>query len=516
VKKTILSALLCLNLFCATAQDIPCTIQKSEVFKDKYKNSSLISLDEDTNGGVIVARSFMGSVFNSDSWGYYFEHYDANMKLINEYEHSVRGFVIGTIVKDGIVTMVDFGYDKETKEFICNANTANLNDFKFAKTELFRAPKTAVHTGLVFSGGGSADGDNFASMLVNSDKTAFAISLDIDDKEEKKEIHKIYVYDLNLKLKIDHTFKRDIKDRKFIYENIDISQDGNTVYLLGRAKTEDNKKKKEGGRYQYELTRITGSATNTQVFDTNEHFAASLTLLFKKDRIACVGLYSDRNDIRFKGLCYFDMDPESLVIKTSKFNPFTDQFMIDKYGTERDKELRDLEFMDVFLNKNNEIVFNAEERYTTTTQSFGPNGSMGGLYTRYHYDDIVSAKIADNGDLVWARNINKRQSTGGEESFVSYTSMVKDDYTYFFVNTADNVSKIYNSRIRFEQKSPKRSNLNVIRINKDGEFDYKELLDDKDNEVPFMVSEGAVATNSNSIYFMGRRGKKKQLLKLTL
>ena len=36
------------------------------------------------------------------------------------------------------------------------------------------------------------------------------------------------------------------------------------------------------------------------------------------------------------------------------------------------------------------------------------------------------------------------------------------------------------------------------------------------NEVPFMVSEGAVATNSNSIYFIGRRGKKKQLLKLTL
>ena len=522
MKKTLLSALLCLNLLAATAQDIPCTIQKSEIFKDKYKDSMLVSLDEDTNGGVVVVRSFMGSIFNSDTWGYYFEHYNADMKLINEFEHFVRGFVLGTIVKDDVVTMVDFGYDKETKEFVCNANVASLNDFKFTKTELFRVPKKTVHTGIIFSGGGSSDSDNFASMLTNTEKTAFAISLDVDDKEERKEIHKILVYDLNLKLKIDHTFKRDIKDRKFTYENIDISEDGNVAYLLGKVRTDESKKKKEGGRYQYELTRITSSDSKTQVFDTDDHYAASLTLLFKKGGIACAGFYSDRNDSRFKGLCYFEIDPASLAIKTSKFNPFPEQFMIDKYGKDKDKELKDISYRDVFLTKNNEIVFNAEERYTTTTYNAysmpgATSGMVGGRNSvLYHFDDIVSAKLADNGDLVWARNINKRQSSGGSESFVSYSSMVKGDYTYFFINTADKVSKLRNDRIQFNQKSAKRSNLNVIRINQNGEFDYKELLDDKENEVPFMVSQGAIGTKSSSIYFMGQKGKKKQLLKLTM
>ena len=514
MKKTLLSALICLSLFGATAQDIPCTIQKSELFKDKYKDSNLISLDEDSNGGVVIARSFMGSVFNSDTWGYYFEHYNADMKLINEFEYFVRGFVLGTIVKDDVVTMVDFAYDKETKEFVCNANVASLNDFKFTKTELFRVPRKTVRTGPTFFGGGSYDSDNFASMLTNTQKTAFAISLDVDDKEEKKEIHKISVYDLNLKLKIDHTFKRNIKDRKFTYENIDISEDGNVAYLLGKAKTDESKKKKDGGRYQYELTRITNSDSKTQVFDTDEHYAASLTLLFKKGGIACAGFYSDRNDNRFKGLCYFEIDPASLAIKKSKFNPFPEQFMIDKYGKDKDKELKDISYRDIILTNNNEIVFNAEERYITTSQSFGANNTAR-TYDIYHYDDIVSAKLADNGDLIWARNINKRQSSGGLESFVSYSSMVKDNNTYFFINSADKVSKLSNNRIQFNQKSAKRSNLNVIRINQNGEFDYKELLDDKDNEVPFMVSQG-VATQGKNIYFMGRKGKKKQLLKLTL
>ena len=45
-------------------------------------------------------------------------------------------------------------------------------------------------------------------------------------------------------------------------------------------------------------------------------------------------------------------------------------------------------------------------------------------------------------------------------------------------------------------------------------FYFQEILDDKDNEVPFMVSNGAIS--KNSIFFIGRKGKKKQLLKVML
>src|SRR5690606_15811128 len=103
-------------------------------------------------------------------------------------------------------------------------------------------------------------------------------------------------------LKFEHTFNRDIKDRKFKYENIDVSKDGNTLYLLGKVYTTEKKKKKEGGKYQYELTRIDKSGAKTQVFDTQEHFSGSLKAIVFDDRVVCIGFYSDRKDHRYKGL----------------------------------------------------------------------------------------------------------------------------------------------------------------------------------------------------------------------
>ena len=519
MKKSLLAVFAGLCLVTASAQkgakpeaaaQIPFQIAKSDVFKDEYKNSSIISVDEDSKGGAVVIRTFAGGAW-SGVHGYYFERYDSNMKLVKEYEYELkRGFVIGSMVNGDKITIVDFNFDKEQQMFICTANVANIDDFKFTPTELFRFEKKDIKKGFFDRG---FDGDHMANMLVNEDKSAFAISVDLVDKES--ETHKLYSFDSNLKLKIDHTFKREIKDRRFVYENIDVSKDGNTLYLLGKVYTDESKKKKEGGKYQYELSRITSTDSKTRAFDTNDHFAAALKTIFKGDKIGCVGFYSDRKDSRFKGLCYFEMDPVTLDINKQKFNPFTEQFMVDKYGKDKDKELKNISFRDWFLTANNEIVFNAEEFYITTHYHSTPNGG-GYTTTVFHYDDIVSAKLADSGDLIWARNINKRQATGGDNDYISYSSMVKGTDSYFFINTGEKVKKLRNDRIQFGQTKTKKSNLNMIRIKENGDFDYQEILDDKDNEVPFQVANGAVSRNGESIYFMGRKGKKKQLLKVTI
>lgn len=335
MKKTLLTISLWLCL-CAglSAQNanIACSVQKSDIFKDEYKSSTIVSVDEDANGGVVIVRSYQGSLFSYGSHGYYFEHYDAAMKLVKDFEFELqRGQVLGTLINGSQVHIVDFNYDKSQKAYICSVSTASINDFKFTPKELFRLDRDEVKTAGFFSKL-TVDSDYFATMLVDNDKTAFAISIDIDDTDQKKEMRKLYVYDNNLNLKIAHVFKRDIKDRKFKFENIDVSENGEVAYLLGRAATDEAKQKKEGGKYQYELTRIMATDSKTQVFDTKEHYARSLKTVFKKDRIACVGFYSDRNNNRFKGLCYFDMDPETLELKTTAFNPFTEQFIIDKYG----------------------------------------------------------------------------------------------------------------------------------------------------------------------------------------
>lgn len=508
---TTIALALILHVTPSNAQEISFTILKSDVFKDEYKHSTIMSVEDDGFGGLIIVRSFMGGVF-SGNFGYYFEHYDAQMKLVKEFEYdSKRSGVMGIIVNEDKVNIIDFTYVKEQKAFVCNSNTASIKDFNFVKKELFTLPSEEVN-GFSFWGiGSSYDGDTGAQMIVNEDKSAFSIIVDISNKNQ--ETHKLYLYDAKLNQKFTHEFKRDIKDKKFRYENIDVSKDGNTLYLLGKAYTTEKKKKKDGGRYQYELSRITKDGIITQAFDTEEHYSGSLKTIVFNDRITCVGFYSDRNDSRYKGLSYFELELETLEIKKSKFDPFTEQFMIDKYGKDKDKELKNLSFRGISVTSSGEIVFNAEEYYVITNYVYSPNG---GSYTSttYHFDDIVSAKLSTQGDLIWARNINKRQATSGDDSYISYTSTIKGDDTFFFINTGEKVKKLSNDRIQFGQTSARHSNLNIIRIKPNGDFDYQEILDDKDNEVPFMVSYGA--KTGNAVCFIGRKGKKKQLLKVTL
>ena len=522
MKKTLIYTAFLMLSYCSFAQEIPVKITKSELFKDEYKHSNIQLVEEDGNGGVVIVRSYQGGVFLSGQ-GYYFEHYDSNLKLVKEYEYerkqkkgdkTVRGKILGIVMHDQQINMIEYVYDKTEKAYICNGLTSGINDFNFTSKELFRIDSDQVQkTGISMSGiGGNLryDGDSGASMIVNEDKTAFAITVDIKDR--KNETHKLYLFDSALNQKIDHTFKRDIKDKRFIYEDIDVSKDGNTLYLLGKVKTDEAKKKEDGGRYQYELTRITNNDEKTQVFDTDEHYAASLKIIIFQNRLTCIGFYSDRNDNRFKGISYFELDPTTLSIQKTKFNKFTDQFMIDKYGKDKNKELKNVSFKKIIVTAQNEIILNAEEFYIVTNYVSTPQGSY--QSTTYHYDDIITAKIDTRGDIVWARNINKRQDSGALNPYFSYTSTAKAGSAYFFINTGEKVRKIRRDRIEFKEASPKRSNLNVIKVDENGDFDYREVLDDKENEVPFMVAYGKPC--GDSVFLLGQKGKKKQILKLTL
>ena len=57
---------------------------KSEIFKDSKKNSSLEYSLEDENGGLVTIRAFYGGVIQILK-GYYIQHFDSKLKLLNEF-----------------------------------------------------------------------------------------------------------------------------------------------------------------------------------------------------------------------------------------------------------------------------------------------------------------------------------------------------------------------------------------------------------------------------------------------
>ena len=503
----------------AKAQDIPFKFLKSEIFKDEFKESNIVFAEEAENGGILIIRSYVSGGLSSGR-GYYIEEYDSNLKLVKEYEQPLKyanfekyGTVLGIIKGDKDIQFVDMFYNINEKAYICSAYIVDFNNSKTSKKELFRLSREEIkqygnffmnqtfysQDTKIYEEPGNESG---VSMIVNENRTAFAITIDM--KTEKSEALKLYLFDKNLNKKFEHIFVREIKDKKFRYENVDVSKDGNALYLLGKVYADEKKNKKTGGKYQYELTRFSFEGQKTQVFDTEEHFSGSMTTIASPDKITCIGFYSDQNDNHFKGISYFELDPVSLAIRKSKFNPFSQQFMIDKYGEEKDKELKNLIFKKIHITKNNDIIFNAEEFYVSSNNN----------QTFFNYDDIVSAKINTDGELVWARNINKAQFTTDTDAYISYTSTIKNDDTYFFINASEKIKKLSNDRILFKHVRKNKSNLNIIRINKNGDFDFQEVLNNESNEVPFMVSQGIV--NKESVFFLGKKGKDKQLLKISL
>ena len=92
---------------------------------------------------------------------------------------------------------------------------------------------------------------------------------------------------------------------------------------------------------------------------------------------------------------------------------------------------------------------------------------------------------------------------------------VLNNQNYFFINAKDKIKELSKDRIEFRGVNwLNNSSLYLILVNENGNLVYKEILNGKENEVPFMVSKGIII--DNSVIFLGQKGSKKQLLKVTL
>ena len=542
-------ALLSSQLFC---QNIPFKLEKSEEFKDDVKKSNIVLTETNESGNTLIVRSYNDNGLSNYS-GFYIEHIDSNLKIQKTFDFEMKhpnyqknNIVLGIYSVKNEVKIIEFYYDLNDKSYVCQANIIT-DDFLISKKELFRISKEKMkETGTISlekeffnrskgnwtnDNSGEIKSENDISknssffefswegkseisknqkgsdivMTVNGNKSAFAIAIDYNS--ENKEFVKLYLFDNQLNKKIDTDFNREIKDKNYNLENIQVSPDGRAISLLAKSYLEIQKEKKEGGKYLFEITKITAESQKSQFIDTHENFVGSLKSIFHNNEIICLGFYSDIKDYRFKGICYYKLDSNSLTILQSKYNLFTEQFMVDKYGEDKDKALKFLTFKKIFFSVNNDLFFNAQEEYLTSDTN---------NRTYFNYDDIVAAKLDSEGNLLWARNINKRQAIPSyeDESFISYTSLVNENFSYFFINTGEKIKKIKNDRIEFGQIRKNKSNLNVIRISMDGDFDYKEILDDENSSVTYMVSKGGII--NNSAIFLGRKGTKKQLLKINL
>jgi hypothetical protein len=523
--KHILLTILFLSSALTFSQDV--SITQSDIFKDKKKHSNLSFALEDDDGGLVTIRGYYTGLMGKSLKGYYIQHFDASLKLKKELNYEVEeNSIRNAFIKDGHLHLIEFNHQKKKDIIEINAVSANLGDLKFSTKQLLSFSEDnikkffGVGIGLIFFNNFSKfDSNHLGEVQFSPSKNFFAVNFDF--KNDDKETHKVFVFDNSFNLTFEKLIEKDIKDRLFEYNDITVDDKDGTVYFLGKSYENNSKRTKKKGKanYHFELSKINKDGEKRISFKDSDKFIGALTLLNNSEKIACVGFYGDDKEFKYNGVCVYNLDPSSLEITSKKFNKFSDKFLQDKYGNKENKKkrknkkgLKNIDFRSVFMMENGEMVVNAEEFYITTHTSMGANGSMR-TYTVYHFDDIMSVRLNNDGGLKWSRNINKRQ-TGFTNS--SYTALPVGETSYFFINCSDKVKKLSADRISFKQTSSKKSNLYLISIDGNGEFNHKKLVDDKDSKVYYQVNDGITNPSNETVILIGKKKKNTQILKVKI
>ncbi|NHF60459.1 hypothetical protein FK220_013980 [Flavobacteriaceae bacterium TP-CH-4] len=493
------------------AQEMPIQYTLGENYSDRYKFSTVLSISAGSAEKTVLIRTYYGGMPLRPK-GHFIELYDADMNLERDYNYKYAGeHMVDGFVRNGQLYLLELKYDwnKEAYDYIVHQSP--LHEFNFTERTLLSVPSKEVLNPLAANKYHRNFKNGFStSTFFNDERTAFAIT--VHHRQGKEEKYTIYLFGTDLKKHLSYDFSGQIAEKNYAFENIEISKDLKTIYLMGKAYFKKRRFDAKERRFQYELVRLDNNGHRIQEFADTGRFPEALKPLLVDGQLTAVGFYADRKDRRYNGLVYYKLDAQNLDIQSKKYNLFSNQFMLDKFGREVDAEIKNLIFKDVHITPNKDILFSAEEYFVTT----GTDISEG--HTRkvqnYHYNDIVCAKLDANGNMVWARNINKNEVTRGDESYASYSAFGKDGEMYFFINSGEHPQTLGKNRIVFKQGYSKNPNMFVIRLNGQGEMDYRKLIDDKEVRLPIMVSRPLIDKTANQLLFYAKRGSKKQLIKV--
>ncbi len=514
LKKILLFGLLCLGIL-GRAQEYPIDYTFGERYNDRYKYSNLLAIEDDGKGGSILVRAYYTGLILKPK-GYLIEHYDENLQLISEYNYKLKdGEFVDGYFRNGQLYLLFLDYNIEAEAYEYWVHRSPIEPFSFTSEKLLyfvsapvRQPLDKNYYNRNFNSGFTT------TVLFPENRNSFIISTHY--KKGKNNRHEIYLFSSNLKQVMYQDFSSEIEEKNYAFERVEVSNDLSRVFIIGKAYFKKRRFTALERKFQYELIRLTPSGITNLTFDSEGKYSESLTPLFNQGNLICVGFYADRKDNRYNGLAYFRVDPSSMEIEVKKYNPFTEQFMYDKFGQEYDKEIQNLVFKSAVVTPDNHILFNAEEYFVT--QSVQANSSGGRIRVeRYHHNDIVSAKLDPDGNTVWARNINKSEVTQGDGAYTSYSALTRNGKTYFFISTAaDNPQVLNKERIIFKQGLSRNRNVFVIQLDELGQMSYEKIIDSKDARLPLMVSSPLIDAPEGKILFYAKRGTKKQLVNVAI
>ncbi|CAM3352378.1 hypothetical protein [Aequorivita lipolytica] len=459
-------------------------ISASEIFKDEKYKTTLLFAKEDTNGDIFTVRNYYSSISNPK--GYYIEHYSKDLKLLKRTTFEVnRNEIKGVFLTADSVVLLQFQYNYKEKKYAFATLTSSKEDFNFSEKEIYALDRTRLnkydHFGIRSEPEYSLHYQNNLGDFVESENGEF-IALNLFTKTKEGDALLVITFNKNFEKIYEYEFENLIaltesptKKLQLEYLNMVMDNEG-TVYFLGRVFNNGDiiLEKKNAPNYYFILFSADAVSKKQQLISIeSNNIIRSLQLVNKVEKLAAVGLYIDPsttgsfdNYLGYSGVVRFNIDPKSLATSTESFRPFSEEFMVEKYGKVKEKLKSFLSYRSTFMLENGDVIINAEEfEIYIADKNAGANRI---------YKDIISCRINSNGELVWAKNINKKQSAWSPHNipFLSYASTTKNNVFYYFVNAASDLKILKNNEIEFKE-GPK---LYLLKMYETGAFRYDKIL----------------------------------------
>ncbi|WP_347373715.1 hypothetical protein [Aequorivita sp. Q41] len=496
-------------------------ISASEIFKDEKYKTTLLFAKEDTNGDIFTVRNYYSSLSNPK--GYYIEHYNKDLKLLKRTTVEVnRNEIKGLFLTEDSVILLQFQYNYKAKKYAFATLTSSKEDFNFNEKEIYALDRTRLnkydHFGIRSEPEYNLHHNNTMGDIVESENGDFlALNLFTKTKEGmallviafNKKFEKIYEYEFESIISLKESANKNLQ---LEYLNMIMDNEGR-VYFLGRVFNNGDivLEKKDAPNYYFILFSADPVSKKQQLISIeSNNIIRSLQLVNNAEKLAAVGLYTNpsttgffSNFMGYSGVMRLNLDSKSLTTFSESFQPFSEKFMIEKYGKVKEKLKTFLSYRSTFMLENDDVIINAEEfEIYIADKNAGANRI---------YKDIISCRINSNGELVWAKNINKKQNAWSLHNipFLSYASTTKNNISYYFVNAASDLKVLKNNEVEFKE-GPR---LYLLKIYETGAFRYDKILFPDIYNAHLGLRFG-VLLNESDILVQAESNKKPMLVKL--
>lgn len=370
---------------------------------------------------------------------------------------------------------------------------------------------------------------NWSSLQTMFSRDMSKLLLFRNDKAGKKEktTYTINVFDAsdNFSPIWEQSYQSDEIDKLEDIANVKVNNEGG-VYLMAQIFNEKRKTIVDGKvNYKFKLKEFSkeGKSMNSVDLDLGDEFITQISIAINQnDDIVCTGFYSSKTSFGIKGCFYKLLDHKSkTLIKESK-KEFSLDFITSEMSEKAAKkvkkkkakgksvELASFQLRDIVLDEDVGVIQVAERYYVRSHTYTDANGVSHTYYT-YHYDDIIVISISPEGEIEWARKIQKRQSSRSPNSFMSYHLSIQGDKLYFFFN-GNAESLLPNKKKSHYWSTGKKAAGIIVEVNEEG-YMKKDIFYDYAGHRAFALI-GRTVDFEDELIFMSQVKKEIKFMKL--